>query len=49
MRSDLRDIEVVFQHQTEKASCEIDPADPDRGDTVTLTARKGVLIEKGLV
>lgn len=65
MRSDLCDVQVIFQHQTAKAvcvretedgedvwiplsTCEIDPADPARGQTITLTAPERVLTEKGL-
>lgn len=69
MRSDIHDIDVIFQHQTERAvcireteggddiwlpksSCEIeakDGGDLGRGCVATLTAREGVLIEKGLI
>lgn len=66
MKSNITDIEVQFQHQTDaavciretedgddiwipKSRCEIDPAQPVRGQFVTLTSDEGTLQEKGLV
>ena len=66
MKSNIYDIEVQFQHQTEaavcvretedsddiwlpKIRCEIDPAQPSRGQIITLTADENILSEKGLI
>ena len=67
MRSDLHDVQVIFQTTTAKGGlcvradeggadvwlrlrdCQIEPAEPRRGQVVTLTAPEGVLIDKGLV
>lgn len=66
-RSNLHDVQVIFEHSTEKAVlvkkdedqkdgvwlpkslCEYEPSDPERGQVITLTAKEGLLTEKGLV
>ncbi|TNF19178.1 MAG: hypothetical protein EP318_15600 [Rhodobacteraceae bacterium] len=65
MKSNIIDLSVQFQHQTDgavcireaedgpdiwipKSRCEIDPADPARGQTITLTTDEATATEKGL-